>query len=228
MQDKVIAIVDDDREIREMVSQYLTKDGFKTKGLDDAESLMSYLEKTMPDLIILDLMLPGMNGFEACKKLREKDRTTAIPIIILSGKAEETDKVSGLDLGADDYVVKPFSMDELSARVRAVLRRKYHDMAENKMEVSKDLTIDLQRYIVTSDGQEVDLTPTEFKILELLASRKSQVFTRDRILDYLWGEEKVVVERTIDVHIRHLREKLGKPGEMIKNVRGIGYKLEEA
>jgi two-component system phosphate regulon response regulator PhoB/two-component system alkaline phosphatase synthesis response regulator PhoP len=227
MKDKTIAIVDDDREIREMVAQYLTKDGFRTKGLGDAESLLSYIEGEMPDLIILDLMLPGMNGFEVCKKLREKDRTAAIPIIILSGKAESSDKVSGLDLGADDYVVKPFSMDELSARVRAVLRRKYRDMAEKKIEVSKDLTIDLQRYIVTSCGEEVDLTPTEFRILELLASRKGQVFTRDRILDYLWGEEKVVVERTIDVHIRHLREKLGKPGEMIKNVRGIGYKLEE-
>ena len=227
MKDKTIAIVDDDREIREMVAQYLTKDGFRTKGLGDAESLLSYIEEDMPDLIILDLMLPGMNGFEVCKKLREKDRTSTIPIIILSGKAEESDKVSGLDLGADDYVVKPFSMDELSARVRAVLRRKYRDMAEKKIEVSKDLTIDLQRYIVASCGEEVDLTPTEFRILELLASRKGQVFTRDRILDYLWGEEKVVVERTIDVHIRHLREKLGKPGEMIKNVRGIGYKLEE-
>ncbi|MBD3425914.1 MAG: response regulator [Candidatus Omnitrophica bacterium] len=227
MTDKLIAIVDDDKEIQSLVSQYLTKDGFKAKGMDDAESLFAYLENTLPDLIILDLMLPGMNGFEVCKKLREKDRTTAIPIIILSGKAEESDKISGLDLGADDYVVKPFSVEELGARVRAVLRRRYSDLKENKIEVSPDLTIDLERYIVTSCGEEVDLTPTEFRILELLASRKGQVFTRERILDYLWGEEKVVVERTVDVHIRHLREKLGKTGEMIKNVRGIGYKLEE-
>ena len=228
MKDRLIAIVDDDSAILSTLTKFLTMDGYKAKGFSNADSLFAFLEKEEPDLIILDLMLPGMNGFQICKKLREKDRTANTPIIILSGRSEEADKISGLDFGADDYVVKPFSMDELSARIRAVLRRRSPETGEGKViEVGNTVTMDLQKYLVTVGGEEIDLTPTEFKILELLSSRKGQVFTRERILDYLWGEEKVVVERTIDVHIRHLREKLGKSGDMIKNVRGIGYKLEE-
>jgi two-component system phosphate regulon response regulator PhoB/two-component system alkaline phosphatase synthesis response regulator PhoP len=225
--EKLLAIVDDDPGIVSTLMSYLDKHDYKTKGFSDANALFAFLEESRPDLIILDLMLPGMSGFEVCKKLKEKDRTAGIPIIILSGKTEETDKVSGLDLGADDYVAKPFSLDELNARIKAVLRRRSPESGEDKIiKIGDLLTIDLQKHRVTAEGREIELTPTEFKILELLSSRKGQVFTRERILDYLWGEEKVVVERTIDVHIRHLREKLGKIGEMIKNVRGIGYKID--
>ena len=225
--EKLLAIVDDDPGIVSTLMSYFDKHDYKTKGFSDAKELFTFLEEGRPDLIILDLMLPGMSGFEVCKKLKERDRTAGIPIIILSGKTEETDKVSGLDLGADDYVAKPFSLDELNARIKAVLRRRSPEAGEeNAIKIGDLLTIDLQKYRVTSEGREVELTPTEFKILELLSSRKGQVFTRERILDYLWGEEKVVVERTIDVHIRHLREKLGKAGDIIKNVRGIGYKID--
>ncbi|MFH1552908.1 MAG: response regulator transcription factor [Candidatus Omnitrophota bacterium] len=227
MENMLLAIVDDDPGIIDLVSDYFSRKGATVKGFSDSEGLFRFLGNKKPDLLILDLGLPGMNGFEICKRLKEKERFSAIPIIILSGKDEERDKVSGLDLGADDYVVKPFSLEELEARIRAVLRRRFPEEEEKKIRVGEVMVIDFQTYQVTVDGIDAGLTPTEFKILELLASRKGQVFTRDRILDYLWGEEKVVIERTIDVHIRHLREKLGKAEKFIKNVRGIGYKLDE-
>ncbi|MFC1480192.1 response regulator transcription factor [Candidatus Omnitrophota bacterium] len=227
MENALIVIVDDDPGIIDLVSDYFSRNGATVKGFRDSVGLFKYLQNKKPDLIVLDIGLPGMDGFEICKKLKEKERFSAIPIIILSGKGEERDKVSGLDLGADDYVVKPFSLGELEARIRAILRRLSPEEREKKIRVGDTMVIDLPKYQVTVDGVDTGLTPTEFKILELLASRKGQVFTRDRILDYLWGEEKVVVERTIDVHIRHLRTKLGKAEKFIKNVRGIGYKLDE-
>ncbi len=226
MDNKLIAVVDDDPDIVKTVSAYLEDEGFDVRGFSGAKGLFAFLDKEKPDLIILDLVLPGgMNGFEICRNLKEKEKFSSIPIIMLSGQGEENKKVSGLDMGADDYVVKPFSLNELSARIRAVLRRR--GLEEEKITVGNIMEIDLQKYEVTVDGQKVELTPTEFNILEFLATRKGRVFTRGRILDYLWGEEKVVVARTVDVHVRHLREKLGKAGKFIKNVRGIGYKLEE-
>ncbi len=229
MDNKLIAIVDDEAGVVSTVSEYLANKGFVTRGFSNSKDLFEFLAKEeRPDLIILDIMLPGMPGFEICKKLKEKERYSTIPIIMVSAKGEVPDKTSGLDLGADDYLVKPFSLEELTARINAVLRRQSPEEKEEKVTVGNLLVLDRKRYEVTVEGKKVDLTPTEFKILECLSSRKDQVFTRDRILDYLWGEEKIVIERTIDVHIRHLREKLGKAGDLIKNVRGIGYKLEEA
>lgn len=228
MNGKLVAIVDDNPGVVKTIGEYLRNVGFEVKGLSDAESLFKYLAKEKPDLIILDFLLPGMDGFEACKSLKGNEKFSSIPIIILSGEGtEEKDKISGLDLGADDYVIKPFSLNELNARIRAVLRRSQQEGEEETIKIGDSLVMDLKKYEVTAGGKKIELTSTEFKILEFLASRKGQVFTRDRILDYLWGEEKIVVERTIDVHIRHLREKLGKAGEFIKNVRGVGYKLDE-
>ncbi len=227
MDELFIVIVDDDPGIVKTISTYLVKVGYRAKGFPDAESLFKFLEKEKPDLIILDLMLPDTSGFEICKNLKETERFSSIPIIILSGKTEETDKISGLEIGADDYIVKPFSLKELHARIKAVLRRPGGQEEKKKINVDDIMTIDSQRYEVKVEGEKVDLTPAEFRILEFLASRRGHVFTRDRILDYMWGAEKIVIERTIDVHIRHLREKLGKGGELIKNVRGIGYKLEQ-
>jgi two-component system phosphate regulon response regulator PhoB/two-component system alkaline phosphatase synthesis response regulator PhoP len=227
MDDNLIVIVDDDPNLLKITALNLTEEGFRVKGLLDANDLFKFLEKEKPDLIILDLMLPGMNGFEICKTLKKNERYSSIPVIILSGKNEEADKISGLDLGSDDYIVKPCSLNELKARIRAVLRRRTVGGAEKKIDVGGVMTIDLKRYEVTVDGVKVDLTITEFKILERIASRKGQVFTRKSILEYLWGEEKIVVDRTIDVHIRHLREKLGKAGRFIKSIRGIGYKIDE-
>lgn len=227
MDEKLIAIVDDDPDMVRMISLNLKDEGYRVKGLADAESLFKFLSKEKPDLIILDLMLPGMSGLEICKKLKGDERFSSVPVIMVTGKDKEADKVTGLDMGSDDYIVKPCSADELKARIRAVLRGRGQKAKEGKIEIGGVMEIDRKRYEVKVSGTKVDLTTTEFKILECLSSRIGQVFTRDRILEYLWGEEKVAVERTIDVHIRHLREKLGKADKFIKNVRGVGYKLEE-
>ena len=224
---KLIALVDDEPDILELASLHLKKSGFKVKEFPDAESFTTFLDTNIPDLIILDLMLPDTDGLEICKHLKRNDTFSSIPIIMLTAKGEETDKIIGLELGADDYVTKPFSPKELVARVKAVLRRNIPQEDTKKIEIGGILTIDQDKYRVTVNDTQIELTSTEFRILQLLASRKGSVFTRDTILDYLWGEEKAVIDRTVDVHIRHLREKLGNAAHFIKNVRGIGYKLEE-
>lgn len=224
---KLIAIVDDEPDILELVSLHLKKSGFNVREFLDAESFTSFLDTKTPDLIILDLMLPDTDGLEICKYLKRKDAFSSIPIIMLTAKGEETDKILGLELGADDYVTKPFSPKELVARVKVVLRRNIPQEETKKIEIGGILSIDQDKYRVTVKDKQIELTSTEFRILQLLASRKEAVFTRDTILDYLWGDEKAVIDRTIDVHIRHLREKLGIAAHFIKNVRGIGYKLEE-
>ena len=223
----LIAIVDDEPDILELVSLHLKKAGFTTREFLDAESFALFLENNSPDLIILDLMLPDKEGLDICKDLKKKDVSSSIPIIMLTAKGEETDKILGLELGADDYVTKPFSPKELVARVKAVLRRQFRAEETKKIKLPDEVIIDLEKYEVTAAGKKIDLTTTEFRILQLLASKKGFVFTRDNILDYLWGEEKAVIDRTVDVHIRHLREKIGKAARGIKNVRGVGYKLEE-
>jgi DNA-binding response OmpR family regulator len=186
------------------------------------------LRTEVPDLLILDLMMPDVDGLEVCKYLKNQEEFASIPIIMLTAKAEETDKVLGLELGADDYVTKPFSPRELVARVKAVLRRLDRKEPETKkILINNIMSIDLEQYEVEIDGKKVDLTPTEFRILHLLASKKGRVQSRDQILGFLWGEDKYVIDRTVDVHIRHLREKLGSAAAVIKNVRGLGYKIEE-
>lgn len=224
---KTVAIVDDEPDILELVSLNLEKEGFKVEGFLDGGSLLRYLDREVPELIILDLMLPDSNGLEICKSLRKQDKFATIPIIILTAKGEEMDKIIGLELGADDYVTKPFSTRELVARIKAVLRRPEIKEKYNVIKIGKSVVIYLQEYRATVKGRNIELTPTEFKILRMLAERPGWVFTRDQILDYLWGDDKAVLDRTVDVHIKNLREKLGEEGKFIKNVRGIGYKLEE-
>lgn len=224
---ELVAILDDEPDILDLVSLHLKKAGFRIEGFLDAESFFQFMDSKIPDLIVLDLMLPDADGFEICKYLKKKDEFTSIPIVMLTAKGEEMDKVLGLELGADDYVTKPFSPKELVARVKAVLRRKPQREDTKKIEIGDELSIIPEKYEVWAKGEKIDLTSTEFKILLLLASKKGWVFTRDKILDYLWGKEKAVVDRTVDVHIKHLREKLGKAARFIKNVRGVGYKLEE-
>jgi len=222
-----IAIVEDEPDISELVSISLKKNGFNTRCFFNGKDFFAYLEKESPALLVLDLMLPDMNGIEICKKIRGHQLQSVLPIIMLTARSEETDRVLGLELGADDYVTKPFSPKELVSRVKAVLRRQLPSSFSNRIIIGKDLIIDLEKFEVTLSGQKIDLTISEFKILEILSSKKGWVFTRDKILDHLWGEEKAVIDRTVDVHIRHLREKLGKMSFLIKNVRGVGYKLEE-
>lgn len=225
---KLIAIVDDEPDILELVTVHLKKAGFGVEGFFDAEGFLEFLDTRTPDLIILDLMLPDMDGFEICKYLKKKERFAIIPIIMLTARTDEIDKVLGLELGADDYVTKPFSIKELVARVKAVLRRQEKEVRTGKIEIGGTVVVDLEKYEVTVEGDEIKLTPTEFKILRLLSSKKGRVFSRNQILDYLWGQNKTaVLDRTVDVHIKNLRDKLGKAAKLIRNVRGVGYKLEE-
>lgn len=224
---ELIAVIDDEPDILELVSLHLKGSGFKVKEFLNAEGFFKFLSSKIPDLVILDLMLPDSDGIEICKYLKSNEAYKSIPIIMLTAKASETDKVLGLELGADDYVTKPFSPRELVARVKAVLRRKTEGQISSQVKVGDILLIDLNKYEVFVENNKIDLTPTEFRILEILTQRKGWVFTRDQILNHLWGDEKAVLDRTIDVHIKNLREKLGKAKKFIKNVRGIGYKIEE-
>jgi len=224
---KLIAILDDEEHILELISLHLKKAGYNTKEFATPKAFLKFLEKQIPQLIILDIMLPEMDGYEICKYLKSNEKFSSVPIIMLTAKAEEFDKILGLELGADDYVTKPFSPRELVARVKAVLRRQEIKDKTRIKEIGGILKIDLDKYEVFVEGKKLDLTTTEFRILEILSSRKGIVYTRDQLLDNLWGQEKAVLDRTIDVHIKNLREKLGKAGKFIKNVRGVGYKIEE-
>jgi len=222
----VIAALDDESDILELLKVSIQQAGYRFEGFLEAEDLFRYLAREKPSLILLDLMLPDTDGLEVCRQIRRSEDLAGIPIIMLTARGDESDKVVGLELGADDYMTKPFSVKELVARIHAVLRRPGGGEASRRIAVGT-LVIDLDKFEVTADGVKAELTATEFKILQLLASRRGRVFTRDQILDFLWGSEKAVIDRTVDVHIRNLREKLGPAAALIKNIRGMGYKLEE-
>lgn len=224
---KLVAIVDDEPDILNLVSLHLKKGGFRTKEFLDVDSFYRYLKSELPDLIILDLMLPDTDGYEVCKHLKKEDAFSKIPIIMLTARAEESERILGLELGADDYVTKPFSPRELVSRVKAVLRRHKPEEETKKITVGEIMTIDLEKYEVEVEGKRIDLTSTEFKILHLFALKKGWVFSREKILQNLWGDDRMVLDRTVDVHIKHLREKLGSAAKFIRNMRGVGYKLEE-
>jgi DNA-binding response OmpR family regulator len=222
-----VAVVDDERDIVDLITLHLKKAGFEAHGFPDARSFLDSLKRHVPDLVLLDLMLPDIDGLEVCKLLQRNEEWASIPIIMVTAKGEEPERILGLELGADDYVTKPFSTKELMARVRSVLRRKTVRGESKKIDIDGLLAMDLDKYEVRVKGRKIDLTSAEFKILGLLALKRGWVFTRDQILDHLWGHEKVVLDRTIDVHIRNLREKLGpQAADLIKNIRGVGYKLE--
>lgn len=224
-----ILIVDDDENIAELISLYMTKECFETKIVYDGESALRTADTFAPDLIILDLMLPGIDGYQVCREIRQKSQT---PIIILSAKGEVFDKVLGLELGADDYMEKPFDTKELVARVKAVLRRykAAAPVAENpsaKQVSYPNLTINLTNYSVVYNGQNVDMPPKELELLYFLAASPNHVFTREQLLDQIWGYEYIGDTRTVDVHIKRLREKI-KDHESwkIATIWGIGYKFE--
>ena len=221
---KYIAVIDDEEDILELVSVNLKKNGFSVKEFSNSKDFLRFLKNRIPDLLILDLMLPDTDGLEICKQLKKDGKYSHIPIIMLTAKAEESDKIVGLELGADDYVTKPFSPKELVARVKAVLRRFETKKSPGS---SKLLYIDLEKYEVSVKGIIIPLTTTEFKLLSFLYSKKGKVYTREELMNNIWDEDKIVIDRTIDVHIKNLREKLGKAGNLIKNIRGVGYKLEE-
>ena len=223
-----ILIVDDDNNIAELIALYLTKECFETKIVNDGEEALKEFASFHPDLIILDLMLPGIDGYQVCREIRH---TSDVPIIMLSAKGETFDKVLGLELGADDYMIKPFDSKELVARFRAVLRRfqvKQPAVSSNEKCVTyPDLIINLTNYAVTYMGHQVDMPPKELELLYFLASSPNQVFTREQLLDHIWGYEYIGDTRTVDVHIKRLREKIkDNPHWSIATVWGIGYKFE--
>lgn len=220
-----ISVLDDEPDILHLVALHLEKAGFQVDGYTDSKRFMQSLSQRIPDLIILDLMLPDIDGFDLCMIIKKDPRLSSIPVIMLTAKGQETDKVTGLDLGADDYITKPFSPRELVARVKAVLRRSGRDSGK-AITIGDMLLIDPERFEVRVGDEPIPLTQAEFKILYLLASHPGKVFTRERILDHLWGNEKAVLDRTVDVHIKNLRDKLGDAGRIISNIRGVGYKIE--
>jgi len=222
---KVIWIVEDEPDIAELVAHNLRKEKFNTRIFQDGEEFLSALKWERPDLVILDLMLPGIDGLEICKMMRDEGRTRSIPIIILTAKGSEVDVVLGLELGADDYVVKPFSVRELIARVKAVLRRSEPSFRDTPFKIG-GLQVDPEGFSASVDGTPLDLTFAEFRLLSLLVSKPGRVFTRRQIIDWIWEGEKVVVPKAVDVHVSNLRKKLGRYGDLIKSVRGVGYKFE--
>ncbi len=221
-----IAVIDDEMDILDLVALHLGKAGYKVSEFPTISDFRRFISITIPDLIILDLMLPDADGMEVCKYLKNDEKYTAIPIIMLTARADETDRVIGLELGADDYVIKPFSPRELVARVKAVLRRGAAGDKEMILSIGPHLEIDPNKFTVSVKGEKVKLTATEFKILHLLAEHEGWVYSRDQILDHLWGHEKAVIDRTVDVHVKHIRDKIGVASSLIKNVRGVGYKIE--
>ena len=224
-----ILIVDDDNNIAELISLYLTKECFDTKIVNDGEEALIAFEQYNPNLILLDLMLPGIDGYQVCREVRAKAN---VPIIMLSAKGEIIDKVLGLELGADDYIMKPFDSKELVARVKAVLRRYQPVKTEETIPDLKcvrydDLVVNLSNYSVIYMGQPVDMPPKELELLYFLASSPNQVFTREQLLDHIWGYEYIGDTRTVDVHVKRLREKIKDHGNWsLSTVWGIGYKFE--
>jgi DNA-binding response OmpR family regulator len=226
-QNRLVAIVDDEPDILELVSLHLSKAGFAVRTFPDAGRFQKSLASSLPDLVILDLMLPDADGIDVCRDLKRDVRTAHLPVVMLTARGDELDRVIGLEIGADDYITKPFSPKELVARVKAVLRRHVRQEASGSVDLADGIVMDLNRYEVSVRGRKLDLTTTEFKLLQILAERRGWVFSRDEILSRLWGDEKAVIDRTIDVHITNLRKKLGKAGRLIENVRGVGYKLRD-
>lgn len=228
MANEKIVVIDDEENILELVNYNLARDGYAVTCVTTGEDALKKVRAIRPDLVILDLMLPGMDGFEVCKILKNDSKTAHIPVIMLTAKGEEADVVTGLELGADDYIVKPFSPKVLIARVRAVLRRKaIEPVGESDVIQMKDLVIHPGRREVLVKGKPISLTSTEFRMLHYLARRPGWVFTRQQIIDTARGDEYPVTDRSVDVHIVGLRKKLGALGELIETVRGVGYRFKE-
>jgi two-component system, OmpR family, alkaline phosphatase synthesis response regulator PhoP len=226
-----ILIVEDEADIADLVKYHLEREGLAARTVGDGKQALDLIVRDHPDLIILDLMLPGMDGLEMCRRLRGQSATQRIPIIMLTARAEEVDRIVGLEIGADDYVPKPFSPRELVARVKAVLRRTAAPVVPSEAPVTAGrLHLDPARHEVTKDDQPVELSAMEFRLLEFFLRHRGRVFTRTQLLDQVWGQDRFVEPRTVDVHIRRLREKVeDKPRQptLILTVRGMGYKCHD-
>lgn len=224
---KKILVAEDEQDVLNLLATNLKAAGFQVLKAEDGESALEQARNAVPSLVILDLMLPGMSGLEVCRVLKAEPETRRIPILMLTAKAEEVDRIVGLELGADDYVTKPFSPRELVLRVNSILRR-----ASTSNEVSDilrlgDIQVDRARYEVQVKGKPIEFTATEFKLLTVLMERRGRVQSRDALLNDVWGYESLIDTRTVDTHIRRLREKLGKTADCIETIRGFGYRMVE-
>ncbi len=219
-----ILIVEDESPIAELISVNLRHNGFQPVWAMDAESAQRELDEILPDVILLDWMLPGESGLALARRWRSATRTKAVPILMLTARGDEADRVAGLDAGADDYIVKPFSPRELLARIRAVLRRRVPESAGGLVKIA-ELQLDADTYRVSWQDKPLKVGPTEFKLLQYLMRHPERVHTRGMLLDKIWGDHVYIEERTVDVHVKRLRESLGDAGAMIETVRGAGYRL---
>ncbi|MDT0137030.1 phosphate regulon transcriptional regulator PhoB [Acidovorax sp. PRC11] len=219
-----VLIVEDESAIAELIAVNLRHNGFQPIWSEDGESAQRELDAVLPDVILLDWMLPGQSGLQLARKWRADARTKPIPILMLTARGDEPDKVAGLDAGADDYITKPFSTQELLARIRAVLRRRAPEQATDTVTIS-ELVLDAGTYRVTYQGQQLKVGPTEFKLLHYLMKHPERVHSRAQLLDKVWGDHVFIEERTVDVHVKRLREALGVAGAMVETVRGAGYRL---
>jgi two-component system, OmpR family, alkaline phosphatase synthesis response regulator PhoP len=228
---KRVLLIEDDRDIVELVRYNLEREGFQVDSATDGTTGLAQVRKTPPDILLLDLMLPKLSGLDICKEIRRDQSLNRLPILMLTARGEEADRVVGLEMGADDYVTKPFSPRELGARVKALLRRTEPAGETPRMIESRGLTIDPSSYRVAHDGHPVTLSTLEFRLLYYLATRPNRVFSRDQLLDAVWGTERFVTPRSVDVYIRRLREKVETDADhpsFLKTVRGAGYMFESA
>src|SRR6267142_5420350 len=221
-----ILIIEDESDVADLLALSLRKAGFSTSAAADGASGLQKARDNRPDFIILDLMLPKMSGLDVCRILKGDSATSHIPILMLTAKAEEIDRIVGLEFGADDYVTKPFSPREVILRIKAILRRGTAEETDERLSAGS-ITIDPARHEVLVNGKRVNLTSLEFKLLRLLMQRRGRVQERDRLLNEVWGYESVIDTRTVDTHVRRLREKLGKAGNVIETVRGFGYRVRD-
>ena len=221
-----ILLVEDEPGIQELLKLNLGQAGHQVTAASDAEDALQYLRNTLPDVILLDWMLPGMSGIDLCKRLRSDNRYQPVPIIMLTARGEEQDRVAGLDTGADDYITKPFSPRELVSRIRAVLRRRAPQMTEEEVDIA-GLKLDPVSHRVSGNGTPIDLGPTEFRLLHFFMTHAERVYSRSQLLDQVWGDDVFVEERTVDVHIRRLRLALEVSGHdsLVQTVRGSGYRF---
>jgi DNA-binding response OmpR family regulator len=224
---KRIMVVEDESDIGELVLRYLQKEGFTAYRIGDGRTALARAEAELPDLILLDLMLPGMDGLEVARRLRQNDRTMLLPIIMMTAKGEETDKLIGLEIGADDYIAKPFSLKELVARVKSLLRRVGRSDTTPVAYQYGPLSLDRSRFEIAVDGVPIDLTTKEFGLLEAFLRNRGRVLTRDYLLNTVWENTEIGSTRTIDVHVRHLREKIPFLAEAVVTIKNMGYKLRE-
>jgi DNA-binding response OmpR family regulator len=222
-----ILIIEDDKHISRLVKYNLEKAGYDSTVVEDGEQALDILDKQGVDLIILDIMLPRMDGFEACRLIKQNPKLKNIPVIMLTAKGEEVDRIVGLELGADDYVVKPFSPRELLLRIKAILKRGKIEESPKDIIQRGNLIINVPKHRVTVNNKEIELTPIEFKLLVTLIERNGRIQSRDRLLSDVWDMHADVFTRTVDTHIKRLREKLGKIGNRIDTVRGLGYRFKE-